>query len=79
MEAAAGGAGPRRRRRTKARGALPLITAERIRRATQFSESISTDLAAHEVSSETARMHEFFRAVERVYQRLVDLFRDRES
>jgi hypothetical protein len=58
---------------------LPMITAERIRRATQLSESISADLAAHEVSSETAGMHEFFRAVERVYQRLVDLFRDRES
>jgi hypothetical protein len=58
---------------------LPLITAERIRRATQLSESISADLAAHEVSSETAGMHEFFRAVERVYQHLADLFRERES
>ncbi|OLC96592.1 MAG: hypothetical protein DMG35_13000 [Acidobacteria bacterium] len=57
---------------------LPLITAERIRRATQLSESISADLAAHEVSSETTGMREFFRAVERVYQHLVDL-RDRES
>lgn len=58
---------------------LPLITAERIRRATQLSDAICADLAAHEVSSETVGMREFFRAVERVYQHLVDLFRDRES
>src|SRR3989442_12764602 len=47
---------------------LPLITAERIRRATQLSESISADLAAHEVSSEATGMREVFPAVERVYQ-----------
>ena len=58
---------------------LPLITAERIRRATQLSDAISADLAAHEVSSETTGMQDFFRAVERVYQRLKDLFTDRES
>ncbi len=58
---------------------LPLITAERIRRATQLNDSISADLAAHEVRSETAGMHEFFQAVERVYQHLVDHFKDRES
>lgn len=58
---------------------LPLITAERIRRATQLSDAISADLAAHEVTGETTGMHDFFRAVERVYQRLVDLFKDRES
>ncbi len=58
---------------------LPLITAERIRRATQLSDAISADLAAREVTSETAGMPEFFRAVERLYQHLADLFRDRES
>lgn len=58
---------------------LPLLVAERIRRATQLSEAISTDLAAHEVTSETAGIDEFFRAVKRVYQRLVDLFSDREA
>jgi hypothetical protein len=57
---------------------LPLITAERIRRATQLSDAISADLAAHEVSSETTGMQDFFRAVERVYHRLVDLFRDKD-
>lgn len=54
---------------------LPLLTAERIRRATQLSDAISADLAAHEVTSETTGMHDFFRAVERVYQRLVDMFK----
>ncbi len=58
---------------------LPLITAERIRRATQLSDAISDDLAAREVTGETAGMPEFFRAVERLYQHLADLFRDRES
>jgi hypothetical protein len=58
---------------------LPLITAERIRRATQLSDAISADLAAREVTSETTGMQDFFRAVERVYQRLVDLFKNRES
>src|SRR6266436_9628146 len=58
---------------------LPLITAERIRRATQLSDAISADLAAHEVTSETTGMQDFFRAVARVYQHLVDLFKDRES
>src|SRR6266567_2477165 len=58
---------------------LPLITAERIRRATQLSDAISADLVAREVTSETAGMPEFFRAVERLHQHLADLFRDRES
>jgi hypothetical protein len=58
---------------------LPLITAERVRRATQLSDAIFADLAAHEVSSETAGMAELFRALERLHQNLADLFRDRES
>ncbi|HXJ16336.1 MAG TPA: hypothetical protein VNM68_03970, partial [Candidatus Polarisedimenticolia bacterium] len=58
---------------------LPLITSERIRRATQLSQAITTDLAAHEVTRETAGIDEFFRAVKNVYQCLVDLFRDREA
>src|SRR5229473_1399650 len=58
---------------------LPLITAERIRRATQLSEAISDDFAAHEVNSETAGMLEFFRALERLHQNLADLFKDHES
>jgi len=58
---------------------LPLITAERIRRATQLSDAISDDLAAHEVSSETTGMAELFRALGRLHQNLADLFKDRES
>jgi hypothetical protein len=58
---------------------LPLITAERIRRATQLSDAISADLAAREVTSETAGMPELFRALERLHQNLADVFRDRES
>jgi hypothetical protein len=58
---------------------LPLITAERIRRATQLSDAISADLAAHEVSSETTGMAELFRALGRLHQNLADLFKDHES
>ena len=47
---------------------LPLITGERIRRATQLSKAITTDLAAHEVTRETAGIDEFFRAVKSVYE-----------
>jgi hypothetical protein len=58
---------------------LPLLTAERIRRATQLSDAISDDLAAHEVSSETTGIADLFRSLGRLHQNLADLFRDRES
>ncbi len=54
---------------------LPLITTERIRRATQLSKAILADLAAHEVTRETTGIGEFFRAVEGLYARVSDLFR----
>ena len=57
---------------------LPLLTAERIRRAAQLSNAIAADLATHEVTCETAGIDEFFRAVGRVYQSLEVLFKDRE-
>jgi hypothetical protein len=57
---------------------LPLITAERIRRATQLSNDISADLAAHEVSSETTGIGELFRSLGHLHQNLADLFKDRE-
>jgi len=56
---------------------LPLLTAERIRRATQLCDAISTASAAREVARETVGIDEFFRAVERVHQSLLGLFRDR--
>ena len=55
---------------------LPLLTAERIRRATQLCDAITTDSAAQEVTRRTVGIDEFFRAVERVHQSLLDLFRD---
>jgi hypothetical protein len=56
-----------------------LLTAERIRRATQLNKAITADLAAHDVTRETTGMDEFLRAVETLYQRVADLFRDREA
>jgi hypothetical protein len=58
---------------------LPLITSVRIRRATQMSKAITSDLSSHEVTRETPGMHEFFRTIESLYQRVADLFRDREA
>jgi len=57
---------------------LPLITAERIRRATQLNRAIITDLTARDVTHETAGIDEFFQTVESLHQRAADLFRDRE-
>jgi len=57
---------------------LPLLTVERIRRTTQLSKAITTDLVAHEVTRETTGIDELFRTVESLHQRLADLFRDRE-
>lgn len=55
---------------------LPLITSERIRRATQLSLAITTDLAAQQVTRETTGMREFFQAVEGLYPRVASLFRE---
>ena len=55
---------------------LPLITAERIRRATQLSLSIASDLETHEVTQETMGMRELFKAVESLYPRVASLFRE---
>jgi hypothetical protein len=55
---------------------LPLITAERIRRATQLSIAIKTDLEKHEVTRETRGMREFYQAVESLYPTVAGLFRE---
>ena len=55
---------------------LPLITSERIRRATQLSLAITTELAAHQVTRETTGMREFFQAVEGLYPHVASLFRE---
>ena len=56
---------------------LPLLITERIRRATQLNKAIATDLAAHELTSETAGLEELFQAVESLYQRVADLLKGR--
>lgn len=55
---------------------LPLLTAERIRRATQLCDTITRDSAAHEITRETVGVDEFLRAVELVHESLLDLFRE---
>jgi hypothetical protein len=54
---------------------LSLLTTERIRRGTQLNKAITADLAAHKAARETAGMDELFRAVEKLYLQVVDLFR----
>ena len=56
---------------------LPLLTAERIRRATQLCEAIIAASPTKEVTRHTVGIEEFLRAVERIHQRLLDLFKDR--
>lgn len=58
---------------------LPLIISERIRRATQLSQAISADLAAHDVTHETSGLREFFRAIEGLYIQIGSLFRGPRS
>ena len=55
---------------------LPLITSERIRRATQLSLAITSDLETHQVTRETTGVPELFRAVENLYPRVASLFRE---
>ncbi len=55
---------------------LPLLTAERIRRGTQLSNAIVSDLASHEVTRDTPGIEEFFHAIARIYESLGNLFKD---
>lgn len=55
---------------------LPLLVAERIRRATQLCNAILSDATAHEIARETVGIEEFFRAVESVQASLRPLFSD---
>ncbi|HEY6944873.1 MAG TPA: hypothetical protein VI431_07010 [Candidatus Acidoferrum sp.] len=66
----------RQSRQQDPQSVLPLLTAERVRRATQLCEAIANAAAAHEVVRETVGVEEFLRAVERVHQSLLDLFKD---
>ncbi|HKV05168.1 MAG TPA: hypothetical protein VJO53_08700 [Candidatus Acidoferrales bacterium] len=58
---------------------LPLITGERIRRATQLSQAIAEDLAAREVTRDTAGIVEYFRAIKSAYESLAGLFGDSKT
>jgi hypothetical protein len=54
---------------------LPLLTRERVRRASSMSHELATDLAATELSQDTEGLDELFRAVEELHDRLARLFK----
>jgi hypothetical protein len=56
-----------------------LLTEERVRRATQLSKALATDLDSHEVTDGTTGAADLYRAIEGLYQRLAGLFKIRES
>jgi hypothetical protein len=56
-----------------------LLTEERVRRATQLSKALASDLDSHEVTDGTTGAGDLFRAIEGLYKRLADLFKIRES
>jgi hypothetical protein len=58
---------------------LPLLVAERIRRATQLCDAISSGVAVDEIARETVGIEEFFRAVETVHKSLQHLFQDKKA
>jgi len=58
---------------------LPLLTAERVRCATQLIKALAMDLDAHEVNDEMVGIGDLWRAIEGLYQRLASLFKIRES
>jgi hypothetical protein len=58
---------------------LPLLTAERIRRAAQLSEVVASDLDTHQVTYETTGIDKLFGAVGRLHERLTCLFGRREK
>jgi hypothetical protein len=56
-----------------------LLTEERVRRATQLSKALVSDLDSHEVTDGTTGAADLFRAIEGLYQRLAGLFKIGES
>jgi hypothetical protein len=56
---------------------LPLLTAERVRRGIQLSNSIAGDLVSHEVTRETPGIEELFQAISHIFRSLSELFKDR--
>jgi hypothetical protein len=56
-----------------------LLTEERVRRATQLSKALASDLDSHEVTDGTTGAADLLRAIEGLHQRLAGLFKIRES
>jgi hypothetical protein len=56
-----------------------LLTEERVRRATQLSMALASDLDSHEVTDGTTGAADLYRAVDGLNQRLAGLFRIGES
>ena len=56
-----------------------LLTEERVRRATQLSKVLASDLDSQEVTDGTTGAADLYRAIESLYQRLAGLFKIRES
>jgi hypothetical protein len=56
-----------------------LLTEERVRRATQLSKVLASDLDSHEVTDGTTGAADLYRAIEGLYHRLAGLFKIRES
>lgn len=54
---------------------VPLITFERIRRATQLNKAIMADLAAQDVTPETAGIEDLLHSIESLHERVTELFR----
>ncbi len=54
---------------------LPLLTADRIRRAAQINKDLAMDLDASEVTSETEGIEELFGFVGDLFQRLARIFK----
>lgn len=55
---------------------LPLLTAERVRRTTQLSNAVVSDLKTHEATAETPGIEDLFRSVERLRGHLADFFKN---
>lgn len=56
-----------------------LLTDERVRRATQLSKALASDLDSHDVTDGTPGIADLFRAIEKLLPRLSALFKIRES
>ena len=56
-----------------------LLTDERVRRATQLSKALASDLDSQEVSDATPGTAELFRSIEVLYHRLANLFKPKDS